>query len=176
MLVQTAVGLVHRTTAAASVRQRLSPPLKLVWLSDAVMRSSGARTTRRHDRTSSVCVCLSFSWYGEHASRSLHVPVTASVGMRLLPPRHSQLHGSHTGVRPHPARPVRILPPLQDLPVYRPCVLFPHRWEGRSPRALETTCKWIVRMPLIWSQSQSAADHLRLVSGDGDMHSCVLSF
>ncbi len=28
---------------------------------------------------------------------------------------------------------------------------------GRSPPSLETTCKWIIRMPLIYSQSQSVA-------------------
>lgn len=51
--------------------------------------------------------------------------------------------------------------------VHGPCVLFPHRREGRSPPSLETACKWIMRMPLIYRQSQSAAAHLESAFSDG---------
>lgn len=139
-----------RPSAAAPVTSD-----KLVWLSDAVMRADGARTTRKHDQTSIV---LSLSWLVQHASRCLYIPVTATVWMWLLPSWHWNLHVSHAGVA-HSR--LWLLPPLQGLPVHGPCVLFPHRWEGRSPPSLETACKWIMWMPLIYSQSQSAAAHLQ---------------
>lgn len=136
-------------SAAASVTSD-----KLVWLSDAVMRADGARTTRKHDRTSNLFLLLMIRM---EASRSPYIPVTANVGIRLLPCWHWNVHVSLSGVA---CLSLWILPLLQGLPVHGPCVLFPHRWEGRSPRSLETACKWIMRMPLIYSQSQSAAVHL----------------
>lgn len=106
-------------SAAASITSD-----ELAWLSDAVKAVDGARTPRRHDRSS----IWSLSRWGPRASP--YVPVADTVRVRLQPPPHRTPH-----FPPPPAPTDRRLPlPLQGLTVHGPCVRAPPR--GAEPASV----------------------------------------
>lgn len=124
-----------------SVRQRPSPLINLYdWVTPTCVETALGPRGGMIGQSS----ILSLSWSEPHAPWFLYIPVTATVGTRMLPFWHRNLHFSNgREMRP------RLQQPLQGLPVHGPCVLFPHRWEGRGPPPLETAPKWITRVPLM---------------------------
>lgn len=152
------VGLFLRSSPAASVRQQPVGWDKLVWLSDAVMREYVALGPRGH-----------------------------MVGHRV--PCHdedSMRPGVFTYLAPPPSgsgcfrpdieifmflTPVVSVRASESCRLSKVCLSTDHACccpplRGRSPRSLETAWEWIMRTPLIYPPSQSAAVHLESAFND----------
>lgn len=158
----------ERQAAAAAHRTAVHHPRETWWLSDAVMRGTALGPCRRmtgHRGQYHPC----HDEDPPSITTTTTLPGSCAVQIRWLlpPPRHWSRHVSVPGtIHPLPLPQTDWLPPCSArlsvcLLSLWPCVLFPHRREGRGPPSLETACQWAGRTPLIDAPSQSAAAHLQ---------------